>query len=197
MLQVKKANFHKMIIKKVFVIIVSIVSLTFCGANAARKDISYVVNEIWSFEGWSGPPEQGKDSKTPDDSILKEYYYTKFSARASLKSIAKKNPLMMRATCQESARLESPSYVIRKIIGEPHTTGFFSSNKSNQSITTDCNPSISASLVQSIKVYECKAIGPGSDPADVTKDNWEECECIIYVKFPGGRDALVAKAQKE
>ncbi|MBW9230815.1 lipoprotein LipL21, partial [Leptospira interrogans] len=40
------------------------------------------------------------------------------------------------------------------------------------------------------------ATGSGSDPKDVSKDNWEECQCVIYAKFPGGKDALVAKAQE-
>ncbi|TGK38035.1 lipoprotein LipL21 [Leptospira andrefontaineae] len=183
-------------IKKVFVIIVSIVSLTFCGANAARKDAISVIYDVWSFEGWGGPPEQRNDGKTPKDTSPKDYYYMKFASRASAKAVAKKNRVMIQSTCREAARLQGTPDLIRKMQSEHHTTEKFSSNESRQGLTTDCNPSMSASLSQSIKVYECKAIGPGSDPADVSKDNWEECQCVIYAKFPGGRDALVAKAQE-
>ncbi|PJZ51145.1 lipoprotein LipL21 [Leptospira saintgironsiae] len=182
-------------IKKVIVTAVSVVLLTYCGANTAIKKTTSVTSGPWSFEGWGGPPEQRNDGKTPKDTNPKEYYYTKISSHASIKSIAKKNPVMIQSTCRESARLEGTSDLIKKMYDGFQPTGWFSSNKSQQELTTDCNPTLSASLVQNIKIYECKATGPGSDPNDISQDNWEECLCIIYVKFPGGRDALIEKVK--
>lgn len=183
-------------IKKVIAIALSAALLTYCGANTAQKDATSVGDGGWSFEGWGGPPEQRNDGKTPRDTNPKDYYYMKFASRASAKAIAKKNPVMVQSTCRESARLQGTSEVIRKMLGECHNAGFFTCNESNHGITTDCNPFISASLAKGVGIYECKATGPGSDPNDVSKDNWEECQCVIYAKFPGGRNALVAKVQE-
>ncbi|TGK12559.1 lipoprotein LipL21 [Leptospira fluminis] len=180
-------------IKKLIAISLAAVLFSYCGPNTAQKDATSVGDGGWSFEGWGGPPEQRNDGKTPKDTNPKDYYYMKFSSRASAKAVAKKSPAMMQSTCREASRLQGASDVVKKMVGE---TVESASGVSDGEATANVIVSQSAGIVKGVGVYECKATGPGSDPKDVSKDNWEECQCVIYAKFPGGRDALVAKAQE-
>ncbi|EPG65372.1 lipoprotein LipL21 [Leptospira wolffii] len=180
-------------IKKLIAISIFAILATYCGTNNAQKDATSVGDGGWSFEGWGGPPEQRNDGKTPKDTNPKDYYYMKFSSRASTKAVAKKSPAMMQSTCREASRLQGASDVVKKMVGE---TVESASGVSDGEATASVIVSQSAGVVKGVGVYECKASGAGSDPSDVSKDNWEECQCVIYAKFPGGRDALVAKAQE-
>ncbi|WP_086448570.1 lipoprotein LipL21 [Leptospira venezuelensis] len=189
-------------IKKFIAIVVTVALLTYCGSTIAQKDVNSVSKDDWSFQGWGGPPpEQGSNGKTPRDTNPKEYFYIKYSSNASIKAIAKKNPIMMQSTCRENARLQGASNITRKMISDSEPSEWITYSEYERGavsyvLSTDCNPSVSASLFRSPKIYECKATGPGSDPNDVSKDNWEECLCIIYIKVPGGRDALIERMKE-
>ncbi|EMO71237.1 hypothetical protein LEP1GSC120_2035 [Leptospira santarosai str. 200702252] len=100
---------------------------------------------------------------------------------------------MMQSTCREASRLQGAADVVKKMVGE---TVEAASGVSDGEATASVIVSQSQGVVKGVGVYECKATGSGSDPKDVSKDNWEECQCVIYAKFPGGKDALVAKAQE-
>ena len=178
-----------------FLIFLTFLSLISCGVSIdlGQKDATTVGTGGWSFEGWGGPPDQRSDGKTPKDTKPKDWYYMKFPARASAKAVSRKSQAMMQSTCKEGARLQGASDVIKKMIGETIESA---SGVSDGETTANVIVSESSGLVKGVGVYECKATGPGSDPSDVTKDNWEECQCVIYAKYKGGRDALVGEAVK-
>ncbi|AYV55968.1 lipoprotein LipL21 [Leptospira kmetyi] len=177
-------------------IALSVATMIFAACSSTdtgQKDATTVGDGGWTFEGWGGAPEQRNDGKTPRDTSPKDWYYIKFSSRASAKAVAKKSQAMMQSTCREASRLQGASDVVKKMVGE---TVEAASGVSDGEATASVIVSQSQGVVKGVGVYECKATGSGSDPKDVSKDNWEECQCVIYAKFPGGKDALVAKAQE-
>lgn len=160
--------------------------------DTGQRDATTTGDGGWIFEGWGGPPEVRADKKTPKDTAPKDWYYMKYPARASAKAVAKKSQAMMQSTCREAARLQGANDVVKKLVGESLEGA---SGVSDGESTGSVIVSQSAGVVKGVGAYDCKAAGPGSDPKDVSKDNWEECQCVIYAKFEGGRDALVAKAK--
>ncbi|MBE8246526.1 lipoprotein LipL21, partial [Leptospira borgpetersenii serovar Ballum] len=109
------------------------------------------------------------------------------------KEVSKKRQAMRQANCREAARRQGASDGVKKMVGE---TVESAAGGADGEATASVIVSQSQGGVKGVGVYECKAIGSGSDPKDVSKGNWEECQCVIYAKFPGGKDALVAKAQE-
>ena len=179
--------------KQIFILLFLVFVINCSSIDLGQKDATTVGTGGWSFEGWGGPPEQRRDGKTPKDTKPRDWYYSKFSARASQKAVSRKSQSMMQSTCREAARLQGAADVVKKMVGETLETA---SGVSDGESTGNVIVSESAGLVKGVGVYECKAIGPGSDPLDVTKDNWEECQCVIYSKYKGGRDALIGEAKK-
>jgi len=162
------------------------------GVNTGQRDATTTGTGGWIFEGWGGPPEQRSDGKTPKDTSPKEWFYMKYPARASQKAVARKSQMMMQSTCREAARLQGASDVVKKMVGETLESA---SGVSDGESTGNVIVSQSAGIVRGVGAYDCKAYGAGSDPKDVSKDNWEECMCVIWARFPGGRDALITKAK--
>ena len=162
-----------------------------CGTgDKSRRDHSTTGDTGWIFEGWGGPPEVRSDGKTPAHTSPKDWYYMKFSARASEKAIAKKSQAMMQSTCREAARLQGASDVIKKMIGETLESA---SGVSDGQSTGSAIISQSKGLVKGVSAYDCKAIGPKTVKKKF--DDWVECQCVISAKFEGGRDSLITKAK--
>lgn len=164
-----------------------------CAAGDARKDATSVGEGGWAGEGWGGPPEQRADGKTPRDTKPRDWYYMKYPARASDKAIKAKDQMMMKSTCREAARLQGAADVVRKMIGETLETA---SGVSDGQSTGQVIVSQTSGLVKGVGVYECLSMGPGTVRSDPLKENWEGCECVIYAKYDGGRDALIGTAVK-
>jgi len=163
-----------------------------CGSGDYRKDATSVGEGGWAGEGWGGVPEQRADGKTPRDTLPRDWYYMKYSARASDKSIAKKDQMMMKSTCREAARMQGAADVVRKMVGETleSASGVSDGQSTGQTIVSQAS-----GLIKGVGVYECLSMGSGTLRTDAMKENWESCECVIYAKYDGGRDALVAKAK--
>ena len=163
-----------------------------CQSDDFRKNATTVGEGGWAGEGWGGPPEQRSDGKTPRDISPRDWYYMKYPARASDKAIAKKDQMMMKSTCREAARLQGAADVVRKMVGETleSASGVSDGQSTGQVIVSQTN-----GLIQGVGVYECLSMGNGTLRTDAMKENWESCECVIYAKYEGGRDALVAKAR--
>lgn len=179
--------------KKLIFLLAAVVLVASCSStNNGQKDATSVGDGGWAGEGWGGPPEQRADGKTPKDTTPRDWYYMKYRSRASEKAVAKKSPAMMNSTCKEASRVQGAADIIRKMVGESieGASGVSDGESTGQVLVSQLQ-----GTVKGVGVYECRAIGEGSDPKDVSKDNWTECECIIYTKYNGGRDALVGSAQ--
>ena len=181
--------------KKMIFLLAVLAFLASCagGANVGQKDATTVGDGGWAGEGWGGPPEQRADRKTPKDTTPRDWYYMKYRSRASDKAINAKSQAMMQSTCKEASRVQGAADVIRKMVGETieGASGVSDGQSTGQVLVSQLQ-----GTVKGVGVYECRAIGEGSDPKDVSKDNWMECECVIYTKYKGGRDALVGEATK-
>ncbi len=180
--------------KKALILFVLLAVIVGCSStNTGQRDATTTGTGGWIFEGWGGPPEQRADGKTPKDTSPRDWFYMKYPARASEKAVAKKSQAMMQSTCREAARLQGAMDTVKKMVGESLEGA---SGVSDGESTGSVIVSQSAGVVKGVGAYDCKATGPGSDPKDVSKDNWEECQCVIWAKFPGGKDALVTKAKE-
>ncbi len=178
--------------KLTFLLAAAVLVASCASAETGQRDATSVGDGGWAGEGWGGPPEQRADRKTPRDTMPRDWYYMKYRARASEKAVARKSQAMMNSTCKEAARVQGAADVIRKMVGETieGASGVSDGESTGQVLVSQLQ-----GTVKGVGVYECRAMGEGSDRSDVSKDNWTECECIIYTKYNGGRDALIGAAQ--
>ena len=58
----------------------------------------------------------------------------------------------------------------------------------------DARKKMLQSDTKSLNIFK-KLASVANNISDAMKENWEACECVIYAKYDGGRDALVAKAK--
>ena len=179
--------------KKTILLIVGLSLFFSCAGNDGRRDATTTGDDGWIFEGWGGPPEVRRDGKTPKDTKPADWYYMKFSARASAKAVARKSQAMMQTTCREAARLQVANETIHKMVGEilESASGVSDGESTGQVIVSETK-----GRVKGVGVYDCKPMGGKVVVRGKDTWSWEECQCVGYGKFPGGRDALVAHAQE-
>ncbi|HMV78453.1 MAG TPA: lipoprotein LipL21 [Leptospiraceae bacterium] len=154
-----------------------------CGTSA-DKDPTTVGSDGKVFEGWAGPPEDTKKKPL-------EYYYMKRVSRASVKANDKRSGAMMQETCTSSAALTAKADFMRKVIGESlqGAEGVSDGESTGKVVVAEFN-----GKVKGLNTRECKPLK--EKQPEVPGIEWEECECVIFAKVPGGKDAIVAKAQE-
>lgn len=153
------------------------------GCGSSGKEAHDVGEGGKQFEGWHGPPEDV--NKKPFD-----FYYMKSVGRASQKAMDKRSGAMMQKTCTDAATTTVKGDLIGKLVGESiqGASGVSDGESTGQVVVREF-----MGTLQGVNVKECKALYP--DDPQVPYSGWKECECVVFVKIPGGRDAVVAKAQ--
>ncbi len=171
------------------------------------------------LEGWAGNPDNPNEK--PFD-----YFYMKSTARASQKSIDKKNGEMMKKTCVHTATSKSIVRDIIKFLIKENIDPFCQSTqekdyknylqievsyysnslKENFHLTNasdyECNSPRYNNLVKEYsehKIKEVKVIECKSlypDNPEFSGSGWRECECTISIHIPGGRDGIIARAKE-
>lgn len=177
------------------------IGLAQCGGGDSRRDATTVGEAGWVFEGWACEPDaalakQGKSPAeycTPDKP--KDYLYMKFSAAASQKAIDSGRVAMMMSTCRDAADLQIKGNGLSKIIGDylEQASGVSDGQSTGVAIVRQ-----SQGLISGVGVYDCCAIDndTGSCVKPGEKENWEQCMCVGYMKFPGGQKNFETMAQK-
>jgi hypothetical protein len=136
------------------------------------------------FEGWAGPPEDA--SKKPFD-----YFYMKYSARASEKAVNKKSGAMMQSTCTDAATTMAKGDLVGKLVGESLTgaSGVSDGESTGKVVVREF-----AAKVKGVNTKECAARGIAKP--EIPGSEWLECECVMYVKIDGGKDSVIASAKE-
>ena len=191
--------------KIVFTLSLSIALLTwFCSGNLSqiRRDATTVGAEGWVFEGWACAPDSAKARQglSPADycknDSKKDYLYLKFTARASKKAIQAASIAMKQSTCRRAARDLVAGDGLSKVLGDyiEQASGVQDGQSTGQTIVSQTRGKISG-----IGLYDCCSInqknGRCADPRRDEAETWEECQCVGYFRYPGGKRAFEAKVE--
>jgi len=186
-----------------FVAITLIAMSVSCGSNDYRRDATTVGEFGWVFEGWACAPNSALAKKgiSPSEYCTDipmnkhDYLYMKFSAAASEKAINTGRLAQMMATCREAARLQVAGDGLAKIIGEyiEKASGVSDGQSTGVAIMSQLKGQI-----KGVGLYDCCAIDndTGSCVKPGEKENWEQCMCVGYMKFPGGQKNFESWAEK-
>lgn len=152
-----------------------------CGSYERNLDGCFQGHDY--IEGWAGAPEDMK--KKPYD----YFYMTKrsYSTRIGFKRKAKSS---LQESCISSVLEEKPDFM-RKLIGETLTGAEGISDV--ESIGKVVVAEFSAKIKE-IKARECKPLKEAQPQAPGIE--WEECECVIFARVPGGKEAIIKRAQE-
>ncbi len=154
----------------------------------------------WIFEGWACAPDaalglKGLSPAQYCEGKKKEYLYVKFSARASDKAIRANSPGMKQSTCREASRLQVAADGLAKIIGEEVRRASGTSDGQSTGVAIIAQ---TKGIMNGVGIYDCCAVD--ADTGLCTKlgkkEDWKECQCVGYMKFPGGQKGLVTTAKR-
>ena len=165
-----------------------------------RRDATTVGAEGWVFEGWACAPDSAKArlGQSPSDYCKddrkKDYLYLKFTARASDRAIQASSFAMKQSTCRRAARDLVAGDGLSKVLGDylEQASGVQDGQSTGQTIVTQTRGKISG-----IGLYDCCSLsqktGRCADPRKDEAETWEECQCVGYFRYPGGKKAFEAK----
>lgn len=189
--------------KKILFLGIIAVSLTLvqCGGGDSRRDATTVGERGWVFEGWACAPDAAKAKlgQSPAEYCTSEkpadYLYMKFSAAASDKAIQSGRLAQMMSTCRDAALTQIKGDGLSKVIGDylEQASGVSDGQSTGVAIVRQSKGKISG-----MGVYDCCAIDNDTGACVKTgeKENWEQCMCVGYMKFPGGQRAFESKASE-
>ena len=172
------------------------------GGNSDRRNATTVGKGGWVFEGWACAPDASRAlrgespahycQEVPENQH--DYLYMKFSAAASQRAIDKGMISMMMATCREAARLQVAAEGLTKILGEylQKASGVSDGQSTGVAIVSQTK-----GLMKGVGLYDCCAID--NDTGRCTKkdkEDWSQCQCVGYMRYPGGKEALISEARR-
>lgn len=182
----------------------ALILATACGGgDDGRRDATTVGAQGWVFEGWACPPDAAKakaglsPAEYCQDDSNKDYLYMKFTARASERAIRAGSIAMKQTTCRRASRDLVAGDGLSKIIGDyvEQASGVSDGQSTGQAIVTQ-----TAGKISGIGLYDCCSLnsqtGRCADPAEGDNETWEECQCVGYMKYPGGQKAFEALAEE-
>jgi hypothetical protein len=152
-----------------------LVSMIFIGcASAVQKE----QNDIFS---WGGSPEN--PSKKP-----MEHFYYKKKGKASAEAISKASAAMMKESCKRDAN--SKDELIKAMVESSlaNAGGITEPEEVGKKLIENLSTQIPSTFFK-----EC--IGIAVPDAEIPGSEFKECECVNYIKFTGGRAAVVEKAK--
>ena len=184
--------------------VLALFSVLYCpsgNADPDKRNATSVGKLGWVFEGWACAPDSSKamqglsPAQYCNDDSQKDYLYMKFSAAAEQGSIDSGMISKMMATCREAARLQVAGDGMVKIIGEyiEKAAGVSNGQSTGVAIVSQAR-----GQVRGVGLYDCCAMDndTGACVKPDLKQNWAQCICVGYMKYPGGQKAMVTKAKE-
>ncbi len=190
--------------KKISILLVLFTAfiLTQCGGgNESRRDATTVGSEGWVFEGWACAPDTAaaRRGESPADYCRKvtkkkwDYLYMKFSAVASDRAIRSGRMAQMMATCRDAALTQVKGDGLSKLVGDylEQASGVADGQSTGVAIVRQ-----GRGKIRGVGLYDCCAMdGRTGQCAEPGNENWEQCLCVGYLRFPGGQQALESFAE--
>lgn len=193
--------------KRFGILLASITSLFIlfngCSGNDTRRDATTVGKDGWVFEGWACAPDSAaaRRGESPGDYCdgrgkdEMDYLYMKFSAAASDKAIQTGRLSQMMATCRDAALTQVKGDGVSKIIGDylEQASGVSDGQSTGVAIVRE-----SRGKIKGVGLYDCCAMSndTGTCVAEGEVENWEQCLCVGYMRYPGGQDAFESLAEQ-
>jgi hypothetical protein len=194
---------EKPFMKKVLLVLSAVALIAAnCGGGDGRRDATSVGENGWVFEGWACAPDTAaaKRGESPadyckGDSSKFDYLYMKFSAVASEKAIKSTRIAAMQSTCRQAAKDQISGDALSKVIGDyiEKASGVSDGQSTGQVIVSQTQ-----GLIKGIGVYDCCSLDAetGVCAKKGEPETWEQCQCVGFMKFPGGQKAFESAARE-
>ncbi|MCB1327271.1 MAG: lipoprotein LipL21, partial [Leptospiraceae bacterium] len=177
----------------------AILGLTIAGCSGYedRRDATTVGTEGWVYEGWSCAPNQDAALRglspaqycadaEPEE---RQYLYMIQVAAASDRAIRSGRLTQMQSTCKQAAKDQVLADALTKFLGTylEQAAGVSDGQSTGQAIIQQNRGRVGAG----IGIYDCCAVDPemGTCAEADGPQNWEQCKCVGYMRWPGGQEA--------
>jgi hypothetical protein len=152
------------------------------------------------MEGWGGPPESIQKGISPNQSNPKEYFYARVNAKASQKSIDKGQSIGIQTTCMDAAGLTGAYEILSSFMDAHIQEKKISDENGFITLQIDETKTYTCKYFQSedkkLKTKECSGTLQNRGTAQcwsTSGDSWETCGCLVYIRFPGGKESVLKK----
>ncbi len=184
----------------IFVLLAQIANVD-CDLNSMATRKRDKADEIaMATDGWGGPPDSIRKGISPIQSKVKEYFYTKVNAKASAKSIESGADSKMQATCMDAAGLVGAYDILATLMDGLVQEKKIDDENGFVTLQLDESKSYTCKYFQSedkkLKTKECSGVLQNRGTAEcwpASGDSWETCGCLVYIRFPGGKEAISKK----
>ncbi len=186
----------------VFILLAQIANVD-CDLKAKATRKKNTTNIPKQIQGWGGPPELVREGKDPTLSSVKEYFYLEVAGKASQKAIEHGYESSMITTCTDAASLTG-AFEILSVFMDAHIQEKNGTDDSGVvTLQLDESKSYTCKYNESddkkLKTKECKGTiqnrGTALCWSTTESGSWETCSCLTYIRFPGGRDAVLKKLE--
>jgi hypothetical protein len=189
--------------KKVLLVLASTaLIIASCGGSDNRRDATSVGESGWVFEGWACAPDTAaaKRGESPadyckGDTSKFDHLYMKFSAVASEKAIKSGRIAAKQSTCRQAAKDQIAGDGLSKVIGDyiEKASGVSDGQSTGQVIVSQTQ-----GIIKGIGVYDCCSLDndTGTCVNKGEPESWEQCQCVGFMKFPGGQKAFESAAKE-
>ncbi|MDX1961147.1 MAG: hypothetical protein SFU98_21435 [Leptospiraceae bacterium] len=133
----------------------------------------------WGYSGWGGSPKNWKKKTNLDEVEISgvDWYYTITTGKASHRSVELKSLNYRLATCKISAVKDNIDLIIFEV---------------GKSIHRDLK--IESPMYQSLKEeLKDKELGSVECKSLTDEEEFKSCDCVVYIKYEGGKSALKKK----
>ena len=184
----------------IFVLLAQLANVD-CDLNSMATKKRDKADEIaLATNGWGGPPDSIKKGISPTESKVKEYFYTKVTAKASAKAIESGSDSRMQTTCIDAAGLVGTYDILATFMDALVQEKKLDDENGFVTLQLDESKSYSCRYFQSedkkLKTKECTGVLQNRGIAEcwpTSGDSWETCGCLVYIRFPGGKEAVMKK----
>lgn len=168
--------------------------------DGQRRDPFTVGPDGRVFEAWGCQPDETlrREGVSPAEYCQGEEpdtLYLKFSAAASERALRADRIAMKQSSCRRAARDQIAGDGLSKILGDyiTATSGVSDGQSTGQAILAETRGEISGAAL-----YDCCSLDPktGKCAAPGAAETWEECQCVGYFRYPGGRRAFEARVEE-
>ncbi len=192
---------YKIIQNLIIFVLLAQIANTDCDLNGMATRKKDKADEIaQGVEGWGGAPDSIHKGISPIQSKTKEYFYTRVNAKASQKSIEKGATSGMQATCTEAAGLIGAYEILATFMDSHIQEKKLADENGFVTLQLDESKSYTCKYFQSeekkLKTKECSGVLQNRGTAEcwpTAGDSWETCGCLVYIRFPGGKEAVIKK----
>ncbi len=163
------------------------------GNSGKQRSIEEVIAE--STSSWGGSPDLIQKGRSPAEAEKKEFYYHRSNAKASESSISSGSEVKKQTSCSDAAALKGKFEILEIFMDELLKDTKSDEDEGTATVYFDEGNFLTCKFFESPdkkrKSKKCSGEIQSFGTAECwsVKNKYEECACLVYFKYRGGKNS--------